>query len=78
MEANNLIADNYFGLIKNLSIDVKLELISRITDSLKDIPVRKSDSWKKLFGAFDSEQSADEMIEDIRESRYTNRQIESL
>lgn len=78
MEAKNIIADNYFGLIKNLSIDVKLELISRITDSLKNLSVQKNDSWKNLYGAFDSEQSADEMIKDIKESRNTNRQIESL
>jgi len=78
MEAKNLIADNYFGLIKNLSIDVKLELISRITDSLKNLSAQKNDSWKNLYGAFDSEQSADEMIKDIKESRNTNRQIESL
>jgi len=43
-----------------------------------DISVEKTDSWKLLFGAFESSQSADEIIEDLRKSRYTNREIEAL
>lgn len=78
MDARNLIVDNYFEMIKNLSADVKLELISRISDSLTGISDIKNDSWKKLFGAYDSEQTAEEIIDDLRESRYTNREIESL
>ena len=80
MKTGNVnIADNYWGMIKNLSTDVRLELISRISNSLKsDISVEKSDSWKLLFGAFESSQSADEIIEDLRKSRYTNREIEAL
>jgi hypothetical protein len=66
-------------MLKNLSADVRLELISRISNSLKsDKAIEKSDSWKQLFGAFESSQSADELIEDLRKSRYTNREIEEL
>jgi hypothetical protein len=80
MKTGNVnIADNYWGMIKNLSTDVRLELISRISNSLKSyISVEKTDSWKLLFGAFESSQSADEIIEDLRKSRYTNREIEAL
>jgi hypothetical protein len=78
MEARNIIVDNLFGLIKNLSADVKLKLISRISDSLTDTSGVKNDSWKELFGAYDSEQTAEEIIDDLRESRFTNREIESL
>ncbi len=78
METRNLIVDNYFGMIKNLSPDVKLELISRISDSLRRTSNQENDSWKNLFGAFNSEQSAEEIIEDVRKSRFTNRQIEDL
>ncbi len=80
MKSGNVnIADNYWGMIKNLSADVRLELISRISNSLKsDKSIEKSDSWKLLFGAFESEQSADEIIEDLRQSRSTNREIEAL
>ena len=80
METNRTdIADNFFGMIKNLSVDVKLELISKITDSLRGTKKEaQDDSWKKLFGAWQSDQSAEEIIEDIRASRDTNRQIEDL
>jgi len=78
METRNLIAENYFELIKNLNVDVKLELISRISDSLREQMVSKDDSWKDLFGAYNSEQSADEIIDDLRNSRFTKRQVESL
>lgn len=78
MEARNLITDNYFGMIKNLSPDVKLELISRISDSLREPSSQENDSWKKLFGVYDSKQTADEIIDDLKKSRFTNRQIENL
>jgi hypothetical protein len=80
METNRIdIAENIFQMVKNLSADVKLELISKITDSLKGTKKEaKDDSWKKLFGAWESEESAEEIIEEIRASRHTNRQIEDL
>jgi len=80
MEAKNSIADNYFGMIKNLSSDIKLELISRISDSLRESSKTESekDLWKSLFGAFESEQTAEEIIDDLRKSRYTDRKIEEL
>lgn len=72
-------AENIFRMVKNLSAEEKLELISKITDSLKKTKKEvKDDSWKKLFGAWESEESAEEIIEDIRASRHTNRQIEDL
>jgi hypothetical protein len=80
METNRIdIAENIFRMVKNLSADVKLELISKITDSLKGTKKEaKDESWKKLFGAWESEESAEEIIEEIRASRHTNRQIEDL
>ena len=73
------IIDSYMGLIRPLPKEVKLELISKITDSLNHASESvKDDSCKALFGAFKSEQSADEIIEDLRASRYTNREIEDL
>jgi hypothetical protein len=80
MKANEVnIADNFFGMLKNLSTDVKLELISKISESMKGAKAEAKDSsWKKLYGAFESNQSADEIIKDIRSSRFTDRNIEEL
>ena len=73
------VADNFFGMIKGLSADVRLDLISKISNSLKGANVESgNDSWKELFGAWQSDSSAEEIIEDIRASRYTDRCIEDL
>lgn len=80
MESNRInIADNFIGMINNLSVDAKLDLISKITDSLKNTKKEvKDDSWKDLFGAWQSNESAEELISEIRSSRYTNRNIENI
>jgi hypothetical protein len=77
-EINTTIVDGYVGMLGNLSTNIKLDLISKLTDSVKaDLTNRKS-SFKKAFGAFDSEKSAEEIIEEIRSSRVFTRQIESF
>lgn len=73
------ITDNFLGMVKNLSKDDKLELISQISESLKGQHEKSSKKdWKKLFGAFKSSQSAEEMIEELHYSRFINRNIEDL
>lgn len=70
------IEDNFFGMIKNLSADEKRKLIKKINESLEEeLP---ENSWKVLYGAWQSEDSAEKIINDIRGSRHYNRQIEDL
>lgn len=80
MESHKLdIASDIFELVKNQSTDVKLDLISKISNSLKSIEKSKTEnSWKELFGAWESTESAEEIIEDLRSSRKTDRNIEEL
>jgi predicted metal-binding transcription factor (methanogenesis marker protein 9) len=68
----NLI-ETYFGLLKNLSADSKLELIAKLSNSMKSTKRTKDDSLKSLYGAFISKQSADEIINDIKQARTFNR-----
>ena len=74
METHRIdIAENIFRMVKDLSADVKLELISKITDSLKETTKEvKDDSWKKLLGAWESEESAEEIIEEINRRSSTH------
>ena len=73
------IADYYFGLLKHLSTDSKLELITRLSDSIKTkTKVKKENRLDASFGAFITDQTAEEMIADIRSSRTFTRQIEDL
>jgi len=76
--ANTTIIDGYVQLLENLSPSNKLDLIAKLTASIKiDLTNRKT-SFKKAFGAFESTKSAEEIIDEIRNSRVLNRQIEAF
>jgi len=77
-EINSILLENYFGLIKNLSPEIKLNLIEKIITALKDNSTNNQTSIKKAFGAWKSTESADEIILKIKESRNFNRKIEDL
>jgi hypothetical protein len=77
-DINTTIVDGYVGLLDNLSTNNKLDLISKLTASVKTDLTNKKSTFKKSFGAFDSKKSAEEIIEEIRNSRVTTRQIESF
>jgi len=77
-EINTTIVDGYVELLDNLSTNSKLDLISKLTNSVKTDLTNKKSSFKKAFGAFDSKKSAEEIIEEIRSSRVSTRQIESF
>lgn len=77
-ETNSTIVDGYIGLLDSLSPTDKLDLISKLTESVKADLKNKKTSFKKAFGAFDSEKTAEEIVDEIRSSRLTNRQIESF
>ena len=78
VENNSTIVDGYVGLLDNLSTNNKLDLISKLTASVKTDLTNKKPSFKKAFGAFDSKKSSEEIIEEIRNSRVSTRQIESF
>lgn len=75
--ADQKILNNYLGLLERLNPAMKLTLIDQLTDSAKsDIPSKSKIS--SAFGAWRSDESAEELIEFIRNSRSTNRQIEEF
>lgn len=73
----NLI-DSYLGLLKSLSPNNRLELISRLTDSLKSSKKPTNKSLNDLYGAFKTKKSADEIIVDLKKSRNFDRKTEQL
>ena len=77
-EINTTIVDGYAELLDNLSTSNKLDLISRLSASVKTDLSKKKSSFKKAFGAFESKKSAEEIIEEIRSSRVSTRKIESF
>lgn len=73
----NLI-ETYFGMLKNWSPDSKLELISRLSRSMKSEKATKRSTLNSLYGAFISDQTADELIADIKKARTFNRKRAEL
>jgi hypothetical protein len=75
-EVNTKIVEGYLELLGNLSIQNKLDLIAKLSESIKGNLPKKNSLFKKSFGAFESEKTAEQIIEEIRNSRVSNRQIE--
>ena len=78
IDINTTLIDGYLKLLDNLSPSNKLDLISKLTISVKTDINKKKKNFYKAFGAWESKQTADQIIKDIRGSRTFNRQIEQL
>ncbi len=69
------IVETYFHLIRNLSDKEKIELMARISNSLlqdrEQVPTQKTKEQILLetYGVFESDKSADEIIDEIYRSR---------
>lgn len=73
MNINTRLIDSYFSLLKGLSPNNKLELISKLSESMKTTKKKKDVSWKSLFGALELDQSADDFVEDLKRDRKFSR-----
>lgn len=78
IDINTTLIEGYSRLLDNLSPNNKLDLISKLTLSIKTDLTDRKKSFYKSFGAWESKQSADEIIKDINGSRIFNRQIEQF
>lgn len=77
-DINTTLVDGYLKLLQNLSPSSKLDLISKLTLTLKvDITKRKRNFFK-AFGAWHSQQSAEYIANEIRKSRTFSRKVEKL
>ena len=77
-DINTKLIDSYISLLKNMSTQNKLDLISKLTNTVKkDIEQEKTDFYN-AFGGWDEHESAEELIETIKESRTFNRTIEEF
>ncbi len=78
IDINTALIEGYLKLLENLSPSSKLDLISKLTLSVKAETTDKKKSFYKAFGAWESKLTADEIIDDIRNSRTFNRKIEKF
>ena len=74
-EKNNV--NSYFRLMKNWDTESKKDLIIKLTQSINN-KTEDNHDFSSCFGAWDDERSSDEIIDDIRNSRVNNRDIEDF
>lgn len=73
-EAKTNTIDYYYSLLRNLSSNDKLDLIARLSNSMKTDKEQKEDkSWKSLFGVLDLDESAEEFVQRLENERNFNR-----
>ena len=77
-DINTKLIDSYISLLKNMSAQNKLDLISKLSNTVKtDLEQEKTDFYK-AFGGWDKTESAEDLIETIMEARTFNRTIEEF
>ena len=64
----------YWGMLKDMNDDVKLELIALLSNSVVyKVPPVDDENWASRFsGAWKDSRSAEEIINDIRNNRTSN------
>jgi hypothetical protein len=75
---NTHILNAYMTFLETLSPGTKLDIISKLTQSLKSEVKSKDNLFESSFGAWAGNESAEEIVKGIRDSRSFNRQIEGL
>ncbi len=71
------IVEAYFAILKRLNNRYKLDLIEKLSRSIKKSPSTERDI-RYFEGAWDSEESAEEMIQVIKSSDAPGRNIETF
>jgi len=77
-DVNTKLIDSYLSLMKNMSVSNKLDLISKLTSTVKkDIEQEQSDFYNS-FGGWDTNESAEELISSIKGARTFNRKLDEF
>jgi hypothetical protein len=77
LKINNKSIARYFGFLKNLNTQSKKKLIIQLTRSIES-QKKTNKGINHLFGAWDDSRTAEEIINEIRESRTQNVEIEGF
>ena len=78
VDINSRLVESYLTLLRNMSTHNKLDLISKLTQSVKTDVYENQNYIYESFGEWDGDESADELINVIRESRTFNRTREEF
>ena len=76
IDINKKLVDSYLDLLENLSSNSKLDIISRLSESLKSSEKNNANSLGLLVSDFIPEKTADEIIADLKAARNFTRNID--
>jgi len=68
-DINTTLIEGYIRRLDNLSPDNKLDLISKLSLSVKTDIAERKNAFYKAFGAWDKKQTAENIIMGIRSNR---------
>lgn len=78
-DINASLINSYYTLLKNLSPNNKLELIARLSKSMKTTKKKGREiPLDELYGSWESDQTADELVAELKEARNFTRKREEL
>lgn len=77
-KAQRNILNIYWGLINNLSNKWKLDLIEKLSKSVRENMNPIPNRMELAFGAWEDDRTADELINELTSSRNTDRKIEDF
>lgn len=74
-DTDTALVDGYYKLLANLSAADKLDLISKLTQSVKTDLTAKEQRFYNAFGAWSSDESAESLIEVIKFSKTSSNEL---
>lgn len=77
LTTNKETLEKYFGILKNLDIDSKKNLIGKLNKSIQSKKKAGIDI-EKLYGSWNDSRTADEIIEEIENARFNERNIQEF
>lgn len=69
MKTANIVVESYWALLSGLSNESKRLIVKRLKASIKATSKPTSAGFEKAFGAWQGEESAEEIIEAIHQAR---------
>ena len=76
LSTNTVFIDNYYNLLNSLNREDKIKIMAKLSLSIAENSEEKRSFSRRFFGAFRSDESAEEIIANIRESRNFSRIVE--
>ena len=72
---NEVLLENYLGLLSSLSRESKIKLVESLNFDIKNDVLLENNWIDDLYGSFVSDKPAEAIISEIRENRRFNREI---